>query len=245
MRVLIVDDEPLARNRLSRFLDNLPFVSEVFEAENGMLAIEQVNRYQPDLVLLDIRMPGMSGLEVAQHLTHMNEPPAIIFCTAFEEHALDAFRVQAIDYLLKPVRLAELENAIRKAQKINRLQAASLVAADEPAAKRTHLTIKSHRGLELISLDDIYFCKAEQKYVQVKTPTHEYLLDESLKQLEVEFDFYFIRIHRNALVARKYITRLSKDSDGQALLWLQDIELPLEISRRHLSQVRKEIKSLI
>jgi len=245
MKILIVDDEPLARQRLARFLENLPSVSQVWEAVNGLDAIDQVNRHVPDLLLLDIRMPGLGGLEVAAHLSQMNEPPAIIFCTAFEEHALEAIRVQAIDYLLKPVRLIDLEKAIQKASKINKLQAASLMAAENPGVNRTHLSINSHRGLELLALDDIYFCKAEQKYVQVKTQEHEYLLDESLKQLEEEFDYYFIRIHRNALVAKKYVSRVSKDSKGQAFIWLQGVEEPLEISRRHLSLVRKALKDTL
>jgi len=245
MKILVVDDEPLARQRLTRFLENLPSVSRVWEAVNGLDAIDQVNRYAPDLLLLDIRMPGLSGIEVAAHLSQMNEPPAIIFCTAYEEHALEAIRVQAVDYLLKPVRLMDLELAIQKASKINKLQAASLMASDNPVVNRKHLTINSHRGLELLALDDICFCKAEQKYVQVKTKDHEYLLDESLKQLEDEFDYYFIRIHRNALVARKYVTRVSKDSRGQAFIWLQGLDEPLEISRRHLSQVRKALKGIL
>lgn len=244
MKVLVVDDEPLARQRLVRFLDALENIGETYEAVNGIDAIDKVNRYLPDLILLDIRMPGMSGLEVARYVSQMNEPPAIIFCSAFEEHALDAFKVQAIDYLLKPIRLVDLENSIKKARKINRLQAARLMESELPGSQRSHLSINSHRGLELIALDDILFCKAEQKYVQVKTHEHEYLLDESLKQLEEEFDHYFVRVHRNALVAKKQIARISKDHQGQAFVWLSGIEHPLEISRRHLSQVRKVLKDL-
>lgn len=244
MKVLIVDDEPLARQRLNRFLDTLDNVSEIYEAVNGIDAIDQVNRYLPDLLLLDIRMPGMSGLEVAQHVSSMNEPPAIIFCSAFEEHALEAFKVHAIDYLLKPVRLTDLENSIKKARKINRLQAARLVETETPGATRSHLTINSHRGLELIALDDVLYFKAEQKYVQIKTTEHEYLLDEPLKQLEEEFPQHFIRIHRNALIAKKQIARISKDQSGQAFIWLHGLEESLAISRRHLSQVRKALKSI-
>lgn len=242
MKVLVVDDEPLARQRLIRFLDTMTMVGAVYEAENGLVAIDQVNRYQPDLLLLDIRMPGINGLAVARHLSQMVEPPAIIFCSAFEEHALDAIKVQAIDYLLKPVRLPELEGAIRRAKKINRLQAAQLVASEPDNAVRTHLTIHSHRGLELVSVEAVVFFRAEQKYIQVMTREHEYLLDEPLKGLEVEFARGFVRIHRNALVAKNAIERLGKDSAGQALIWLAGVAEPLPVSRRHLGQVKQALK---
>jgi two-component system response regulator AlgR len=244
MKVLIVDDEPLARQRLVRFLETMPQVLTVLEAENGLVAINQVTRHQPDLLLLDIRMPEMDGLQVAAHLSELVEPPAIIFCSAFEEHALEAIKVQAIDYLLKPVRLSELEQAISRAKKINRVQASQLVAAESEGGIRSHLSIHSHRGIELVSLEAVVFFRAEQKYIQVMTAEHEYLIDEPLKKLEDEFHHGFVRVHRNALVAKKAIERLDKDSEGQTQLWLRGVATPLVVSRRHLAQVKKVIKHL-
>lgn len=244
MKVLIVDDEPLARQRLVRFLETMPQVEAIFEADTGLAAINQVGRHQPDLLLLDIRMPEMSGLQVAAHLSELVEPPAIIFCSAFEEHALEAIKVQAIDYLLKPVRLPELEQAISRAKKINRVQASRLVAAESGQGIRSHLSIHSHRGIELVNMEAVLYFRAEQKYIQVMTHDHEYLIDEPLKKLEEEFQHGFVRVHRNALVAKKAIVRLDKDSQGQSQLWLTGVADPLLVSRRHLAQVKQVLKYL-
>lgn len=240
MNILVVDDEPLARQRLIRFLESLNPEFHVEQAANGTEAMDQVEKFQPDLLLLDIRMPGVSGLEVAVFVSQMAEPPAVIFCTAFEDHALDALKAGAVDYLLKPVRLADLDKAIQKARQVNRVQVSRLL--DDDPDGRTHLSISSHRGIQLVPLDAILYFKAEQKYVLVVTKDHEYLADQSLKNLEEEFQQQFIRVHRSALVAKKHMLRISKDSSGQAWLWLDGLEEPLMVSRRHLSDVRSWFK---
>ncbi len=244
MKVLIADDEPLARQRLERFIEAIPNIELVGEAENGIDAISQVWQLQPDLILLDIRMPGMTGLEVARHLSTLEEPPAIIFCSAFDEYALDAIKVNAIDYLLKPVRLQDLESAIKQAGKINRVQAVKLMADEDESSCRSHISISSHRGLDLIPVADIRCFRAEQKYVVVHSTGNELLLDEPLKNLEEEFGDQFIRIHRNALVAIRYITGMTKNEEGQTFIKVDGLDMDLQISRRHLSAVRKRLQGL-
>ena len=239
MRVLVVDDEPLARQRLVRFLETINPEYEVRQASDGEKAMAQVSEFEPELVLLDIRMPVMDGLEVAKRLAALDEPPAVVFCTAFEDHALDALRARAAAYLLKPVRLAELEAAIARAGQVNRLQVAGLMEDQEaPDTSRTHLSISSHRGIELVPLDAVLCFRAEQKYVAVVTREQQYLTDQSLKTLETDYAHLFIRVHRSTLAARKHMQKISRDRSGQAWLWLEGLEDPLMISRRHLADVR-------
>lgn len=242
MKVLVVDDEPLARQRLSRFLEGFDQVELVGEAVNGVDALDKVQQLQPDILLLDIRMPGMSGLEVARHLSSLDQPPAIIFCTAYDDFALDALRLQAVDYLLKPIRITELEQALDKAGRINRVQALKLTGDDQEPNQRSHISIRSHRGIDLVSVDEIRYFRAEQKYVVVCSDQGEQLLDEPLKALEQEFADRFIRIHRNSLVALKYIERLSRNELGQSLVHLRGMEEPIQVSRRHLSNVKKRMQ---
>ena len=246
MKILIADDEPLARERLTRLLNKVPN-SQVLEpcAENGQQALQLVDQLKPDIVLLDIGMPGLDGLQVAAKLCELSDAPAVIFCTAHDEYALQAFDVSAIGYLVKPVRIEQLQTALAKAQRINRLQLAALSRGSNDAnAVRTHLSARSHKGIELIALDDVIHCMADNKYVTVRHLHGETLIDESLKSLEDEFTERFVRIHRNALVSRSSIERLQRSPSGHHELYLRDVSEPLIVSRRHVAGLRKLMDSL-
>jgi len=241
MKILIVDDEKLARDRLQRHLQELGAATEIFQAENGLNALAQSEKYNPDIILLDIRMPGMDGIETANKLSTLDTPPAIIFVTAYDEYALDAFDSQAIAYLLKPVRKEKLDKAIQFANKLNRAQLQNLQLANNKPSKQT-LSVHIHSGIRQIDLDDIYYFFAEQKYVTVKYQDSDIitqvLIEDSLKSLEQRFEENFIRIHRNALVSKSYLKAIRKDQQGHFLTELKGIDDKLEVSRRHVASVR-------
>ena len=222
MRIMIVDDEQLARDRLSRMIDGFDSHEVVGEAANGIEAVKVAANMQPEVVLMDIRMPGMDGLEAARHIVEAEEPPAIIFCTAYEEHAVEAFDLQAVGYLLKPVRKDNLEDSLGKAQRVNKAQLAAL-AEDQPP-RRTHISARTRKGIELIPVDDVRYFQADQKYVTVRHSEGEIIVDETLKELEEEFGERFIRVHRNALVAARFIVGLNRQSDGHYQIQLRDVE---------------------
>ena len=242
MRIMIVDDEQLARDRLSRMIEGFADHEVVGEAANGVEAVKVAASMQPEVVLMDIRMPGMDGLEAARHIVEAEEPPAIIFCTAYEEHAVEAFDLQAVGYLLKPVRKENLEASLGKAQRVNKAQLAAL-AEDQPP-RRTHISARTRKGIELIPVDDVRYFQADQKYVTVRHGEGEIIVDETLKELEEEFGERFIRVHRNALVAARFIVGLARQSDGHYQIELKDVEEAVDISRRHVAAVRKVVKSL-
>jgi two-component system, LytTR family, response regulator AlgR len=244
MNILIVDDEPLARQRLSGLLQNLNGYQPCGEAANGNECLQQAQALKPDIVLLDIRMPGMDGLEAAHHLNRLSKPPAIIFTTAYSDHALEAFETHAVDYLVKPIKQERLEEALLAAKRLTRPQLQELKSPDNELTVRTHICIKVRGSLELIPVEDIRYLMADHKYVTLRTIDHEHLIEESLKSLEVEFGNIFTRIHRNALVADQYMSGLEKNNDGHCVVIIKDIEEKLEISRRHLPHVRKKIKTL-
>lgn len=244
MNILIVDDEPLARQRLSGLLKDLNGYQTCGEAANGNEALEIAQEIKPDIILLDIRMPGMDGLETATHLNRMSKPPAIIFTTAYSDHALQAFETHAVDYLLKPIKQERLEEALLSAKRLTRPQLKELKNPDELGTVRTNICVKIRGSLELIPIDDIRYFMADHKYVTLRTHDHEHLIEESLKSLEEEFGHLFTRIHRNALVADQFMLGLEKNSDGHCVVVIKDIEEKLEISRRHLPHVRKKIKTL-
>ncbi|HZJ93801.1 MAG TPA: LytTR family DNA-binding domain-containing protein [Thiopseudomonas sp.] len=246
MKILIVDDESLARERLTRLLKDLPN-HDLLEpcAENGYQALELTEQLKPDVVLLDINMPDLDGLQVAAQLCELSDAPAVIFCTAQDEYALQAFAVSAVGYLVKPISLKELQVALDQAQRLTRQQLASLARAPARVnAQRTHLTARSHKGLELIPIDDVIYCVADHKYVTVRHLQGETLLDESLKSLEGEFAERFVRIHRNALVSRHYIERLQRCPSGSYKLYMHDLDEALVISRRNVATIRKLIETL-
>ncbi len=243
MRILIVDDEPLARARLKRLVQELDAKCSIAEAGNGKEALLRSSELNPDIVLLDVRMPEMDGIETAQQLARLANPPAVIFTTAFSEHALHAFDAQAIDYLVKPIRKERLEQALAKANRLNRAQLASLEQSNEKRKGRSHLSVTVRGNLEVIPIDDVIFFQADQKYVRVRTARMEALIEDSLKTLEDEFPETFLRIHRNALINVEFITGIEKDMLGRAFIKLSGTEEKLEISRRLLPDVRRYLKS--
>lgn len=239
MRILIADDESLARDRLRSMVELLG--EEVCgEAGNGAETLTACAEQMPDIVLLDIRMPSMDGLEAAQHLAQLDDPPAVIFTTAYDEHALSAFETNAIDYLLKPVRKERLQQALEKAVKLNRVQINAIRNGDDNG--RTHISVNTQGKLQLIPVDDIIYFLADQKYVTVRYKDGQQLITETLKALEDEFKDHFIRIHRNSLVACQYIMGMEKDNAGHAQIIFNDIDDKLEVSKRHVAEVREFIK---
>jgi len=242
MKVLIVDDEQLARDRLARMIAGYDDYEVIGEAANGIEAVKQAATLQPEVVLLDIRMPGMDGLETARHFGDFDEPPAVIFCTAYEEHAVEAFNLQAVGYLLKPVRKDNLEAALGNAQRINKAQLAALSSEQPP--RRSHISARTRRGMELIPVDDVRYFQADQKYVTVRHAAGEVIVDETLRDLEEEFADHFVRVHRNALVAAHYVIGLDRLGNGHYQIRLRDVDEALDVSRRHVAAVRKFIKKL-
>ena len=242
MKILIVDDEQLARDRLSRMIGGFEHHEVIGEARNGIEAVKIGSNLQPEVVLMDIRMPGMDGLEAARHFAEFEEPPAVIFCTAYEEHAVEAFDLQAVGYMLKPVRKENLESALGKAQRVNKAQLAAL--AEEQPPRRTHISARTRKGLELIPVEDIRYFQADLKYVTVRHGDGEVIIDDTLKELEEEFGERFVRVHRNALVASRHITGLDRLPEGHYQIRLRDVEELVDISRRHVAAVRKYVKSL-
>ena len=245
LKILIVDDEPLARQRLRSVIEELGGEMAVSEAGNGEQAIALCQQLQPDVVLLDIRMPGMSGIEVAHHLNKLEAPPAIIFTTAYDDYAIPAFETHAVDYLLKPVRKERLGEALGAARRLTRVQLTELGRGRADSnGERQHISARLGGELRLIPIGEIRYLLAEHKYVTVRYTQGTVLIEESLKSLEEEFPDTFLRIHRNALVALRYIAALEKERGGGHHVKLRDVAETLEVSRRHLPSVRKRMKDL-
>jgi two-component system, LytTR family, response regulator AlgR len=246
LNILIADDEAPARNRLRELLSDINYVNIVAEAKNGQEALSLANTHQPDIVLLDIRMPGVDGIEAAQHLQKMTKPPAIIFTTAFDSYAMQAFDMSAIDYLLKPIRLERLQSAIQKARA---LLPSQLEAIAPLSPQKTHFSITERGRILLIPVADVIYLRAELKYITVRTAEKEYLLEESLNHLEQEFHDTFIRLHRNCLVAKAYILGYEKrhqefDEDGNKsserhwVALLKNTDETIAVSRRQQHLIR-------
>lgn len=246
MDVLICDDEPLATERLARLVTQLGH-QVVATASHGEQAIELADEHQPDVVLLDIQMPEMDGLSCAQHLRELDPMPAIVFCTAYDEHALDAFKSQAEGYLLKPVMQQELQQVLDHLTKLTQAQLSHIKQKEnmeELNIKRHQITAKTYRGVELVPLENIYYFLADQKYVTVRHKNGSVLIDETLKDLEHEFADQFIRIHRNALVSIHYLEGLEVINTGQYQVRCRELEERLAVSRRHLPTLRERIQKL-
>jgi two-component system response regulator AlgR len=240
MNVLIVDDEQLARQRLRHMLSTMDY-KVIGEAETGEQALKQSQLNHPDIVLMDIRMPGMDGLEAASYINRLDNPPAIIFTTAYSDHALSAFENHAVDYLLKPIKQDLLLKALEAAKRVTRAQLSNLRATTDDGA-RSKICVKIRGALELVPAEDIIYFKADQKYVTLRTADHEYLIEEALKALETEFANRFLRIHRNALVAVDRINGLAKNKEGHACITFTEVDDLLEVSRRHLPDIRSRLR---
>ncbi len=246
MKILIVDDEPLARERLARMILIQGGMNIIGQAGNGQEAIRLAEEHRPDVVLMDVRMPGMDGLAAAHHIAELDPPPAVVFCTAYGDYAIEAFSSQATGYLLKPVKQAELEQALLQTRRVNKAQISEL--QQHPAVLaggRSHIAAKSRLGVDLISVGEVRLFQADHKYVTAYCADGvEALLDETLKDLEQEFEGRFVRVHRNALVSIGHIAGLVKDSDGQNFIRLNGLDITPQVSRRHATIVRKLIEIL-
>jgi len=243
VKVLVVDDEQLARERMAGLVVELGGHSVVGLAASGTEALRLAAASGAEVVLLDIRMPGMNGLEAARHLAALEAPPAVIFTTAYGEHALAAFEANAVDYLLKPVRRERLAAALEKARRLTRAQLEAL-RDEAPAGARSHLAARLGERLQLVPVAEVRCFVADQKYVTAYFGDGEALLEESLKDLEQEFGSAFLRAHRNALVARAWIVALEKGADGACRLELDGVAVRPAVSRRHLAGVRQVVKDL-
>ncbi len=246
MKVLIVDDEKPARDRLRQLIADFGSHEVVAEAANGEQALSMAATHDPDVVLLDIRMPGVDGIETAHHLYAMETPPAVVFTTAYDEYAIDAFEARAIGYVLKPVRRERLEKALEHAARITGQMLKQLTSESNLKSRRQHVCTRIQGELRLIPIESVSYFYADQKYITVHHSNGQDLIDDSLKSLEDEFMDEFVRIHRGALVAVDQIDRLQKTDDGKIRVVLRQESLAdsdeLIISRRHLTNVRKRLK---
>lgn len=291
LRVAVVDDEQPARLRLLKMLDAIPNATCVAEAADGRAAIEQVSAQRPDVVLMDIRMPGLDGLQTASALAKLEHPPAVIFCTAYDEHALAAFNANAIGYLLKPIKREHLQTALNKASQLNAAQLKAIALSGDNATTdlghrnagngsvspvpQHFIVARTNRGEERIAIDDICAFTADQKYVSAHLkrterdqskglPGREILIDQSLRALEQQWAAQFIRVHRNALVAKQSVVRIENvplvesssvsnnpmaesDTDGNSAnnavrVVLANSEIAPVVSRRHLADIRRLFK---
>ena len=242
MQVLVVDDEPLARSRLRTLLGDCtaPAASVGAEAGNAVEAMEHLRRRSFDAVLLDIHMPGADGLALAQALRTLPQPPAVIFVTAHAEHAVQAFELEAADYLTKPVRLERLQVALQKVERL-----VSAARGLQPDSPQETLLIQDRGRTERVPLAEVLYFKAELKYITVRTAGKSYILDASLSDLEERHAAQFLRVHRNALVARRAVRSLEKHYDAEEgegwALRLNGIDEVLAVSRRQLTAVREAL----
>jgi two-component system response regulator AlgR len=242
MKVLVVDDEPLARQRLCRMLRARAPGDELYQAANGPEALEQNRLFEPDVVFLDIRMPGMDGIETARHIGQAAQPPAIVFCTAYDQYAIDAFESRAVGYLLKPVQEQKLEAALAAAARTTRYQLQAL--AQDTRQERRCLSSHTSTGTRLLEVAEVRALLAGHKYVSAIHPGGSLLVDESLRELEEEFGDRFLRVHRNALVARARVRALHREKSGEWVLELDGVEERPVVSRRHLAELRAVLEHL-
>ncbi|WP_036301615.1 LytR/AlgR family response regulator transcription factor [Methylotenera sp. L2L1] len=248
LNILIADDEAPARNRLRTLLGDIENIRVVAEAKNGRELLDIINRSQSeqtstDIVLLDIRMPEMDGIETAQHLQKLPKPPAVIFTTAYDTYAIKAFDMNAVDYLLKPIRIERLQTALQKARVLlpNQLEALAPLSP-----KRSHLSISERGRILLVPISDVIYLRAELKYITVRTAEREYLIEESLAHLEQEFSNLFTRLHRNCLAANAYILGYEKrnqdeHAEKQWVALLKHVPETITVSRRQQHLIRQNM----
>lgn len=243
MKILVADDEPLARRRLIELLADVPYARVAGEAANGNEVLNHCAAHPIDCVLLDIKMPLVDGLEAARRLGELPNPPAVVFCTAYDAHALAAFEARATDYLLKPVRRERLLEAL---QRVQRLRAGPGTEPPTTAAAtsgpRTHICARVRGNLKRIAVEDTAYFLADDKYVAAHAGDGTLLIEDTLKALEREFRPRFVRIHRNCLVAVAHIQELRRDAEQRWWVLLRGRDERLEVSRRNLPQVRKLMK---
>jgi two-component system response regulator AlgR len=241
LRVLVVDDENLARARLKTLLEDCRHPPAVMQAQaaNAVQAMECLQHQPFDVVLLDIHMPGADGLSLAQAIKALPQPPALIFVTAHAEHAVQAFELDATDYLTKPVRLERLEAALQKAVRFNQARGASPPAQNAPDV----LIIQDRNRTERVPLSEVVYFKAELKYVTVRTRSRNFILDGSLNELEEKYRDQFLRIHRNALIAKHAARALEKHHDPEEgegwAVRMDGVSELLFVSRRQLAAVKE------
>jgi two-component system response regulator AlgR len=245
LKILVVDDEALARSRLRTLVGDCtaPAAMVAAEAADATEAMKALQREPFDAVLLDIRMPGADGLALAGTIAAMPQPPAVVFVTAHSEHAVQAFELEAVDYLTKPVRLERLQQALQKVERL--MQAAQGVRAPQANAAEEMLIIQDRGRTERVPLAEVLYFKAELKYITVRTAGRSYILDGSLSELEERHAARFMRIHRNALIARRAVRALEKHFDPEEgegwAVRLNGVDELLAVSRRQLSAVREAI----
>ncbi len=246
MKVLVVDDEKLARERLMRMVGTMSDYEIAGEAASGQEAVSRAMELEPDIVLLDVRMPGMDGMEAGRKIAELPSPPAVVYCTAFGEHAVEAFDVRAAGYLLRPVRRESLVETLGNIGRVNKVQLRSIEGddAETQAHARTHISAKTRRGIELIPLTEVQYFKADHKYVTVCHENGELLIDDTLRDLEDEFGDKVVRIHRNALVIIDRLDGLERDARGHYQVRLRGSEDRLDVSRRHVSGLRRLVQTL-
>jgi two-component system response regulator AlgR len=231
LRVLIVDDEPPARERLGQLLAEIPGAELIGQAATGAEALELAARLAPDVVLLDVRMPGLDGIETARHLGVLEEPPAVIFTTAYDQYAVNAFETRAVGYLLKPVRRDKLAAALAQADRLTRPQLQRLAAA-AGAPRRTHIAVRRREQVRVIPLEDILYFQADQKYTTVRHTQGEDLIEEPLRVLEEELGERVVRIHRNTLINATHVQGIERDEEGRYCVRLRGCAAALPVSRR-------------
>lgn len=238
LRVLIIDDEPLARSRLQRLLEKTPAVRCVGQAGDALSGWQLLNATHPDAVLLDIHMPGDSGIQLAQKLQTLPpaQCPAVVFTTAHDEHAVAAFAVQAVDYLLKPVQAQRLQEALHRVRQQRQLQ----LAARDPV----RIAVRLGRDEHWLSLPSIACCIASDKYTLIHHDDGEHVSQKSLRELELQHGDYFLRVHRNALVAKNRIVGIHHGSDQQLQVRLRDCKLRPDISRRYRQALQDLLQRL-
>ncbi|MEO0423097.1 MAG: LytTR family DNA-binding domain-containing protein [Pseudomonadota bacterium] len=248
MKILIVDDEAPARERLRRQLVEIAPSNRVTEAMSGEDAVRLCSQQEPDVVLMDIRMPGMGGLEAAVKISSMPSAPAVIFTTAYGEHALEAYSASPADYLVKPIRQEKLANALEKAKRPTRPQIRELEVRPEPAKEqRTTISARCGERLQVIALDTVVAFCADNKYTNVIHHAGEVLIDESLKSLEAEFPERFVRIHRETLISLRHLDALERTREGHYQVRMVDEGGEgrcFRVSRRHAASVKQRLRAL-
>jgi len=236
LSILIIDDEKPARDRLRRLLSTVSGFDIAGEANSGTQALEQISELNPDILLLDISMPGMDGMSLARVLQEGGASPAVIFCTAYQDQALKAFEAEAVDYLVKPVRAERLEKSLEKARRY--------LGTDKGQEDEHYVRSTVGGKIVLTPIHRVICLVSEDKYTTVIHEKGTTIIDESLTELEQNFPGLFFRVHRNALISRKHLRGLERTSDGQLQALLTGTDRKPEVSRRNVSSLRKLLSEL-